>query len=223
MHQLSFSFGRDKGSILSCLERLTCKKILLFITDNSSSMLTLRLKGDSILLRIHKMFLFAGDEILQEIADFIKNSKIKTPLVRNYINQNGHQINWKSPPAMIHRTQGNCFNLMDIYNAVNHEYFNGNVSAHITWGAKGPKRAARSRTLGSYTSQGNLVRINPILDNKKIPRYFVDYIVYHEMLHADIGIDGNTRPRSLHSKEFRQREKLFKHYERAIAWEKKRW
>ncbi len=186
-------------------------------------MLSVRFKGDSVLLRLHKMFLFAGDEIFQEIAGYIKNSKIKTPLVRDYINQNGDRINQKSFPAMSNRTQGNCFNLLDICNAVNYEYFNGNVSAHITWGAKGPKRVARSRTLGSYTSQDNIIRINPILDNKRIPRYFIEYVVYHEMLHADIGIDGNTRPRSLHSKEFRQREKLFKYYERAVAWEKKRW
>jgi hypothetical protein len=49
------------------------------------------------------------------------------------------------------------------------------------------------------------------------------YIVYHEMLHADLGIEHNGGRHSYHSREFKRREKLFKHYERSLAWEKKRW
>lgn len=223
MHQLSFCFGWDKGSILSSLERLTSRKIQLSITDNSSSMLSVRSEGDAVFLRMHKMFLFAGDEILQEIARFIKNNRIRTPLVRSFIDSNGHRIQRKPLPALAYRTRGKRFHLQEIYDDLNRAYFGGNLSAHITWGVRRPKRAARTRTLGSYTGQDNLIKINPILDNRGIPRYFVEFIVYHEMLHADMGIEGGTRPRSLHSEEFREREKLFRHFEKATAWEKKRW
>jgi len=48
------------------------------------------------------------------------------------------------------------------------------------------------------------------------------YRIY-EMLHADIGIRAETGRRSMHSKEFRTREKMFAHYERAIAWEMMKW
>jgi hypothetical protein len=68
-----------------------------------------------------------------------------------------------------------------------------------------------------------MIRINPILDSRSVPRYFLEFIVYHEMLHADIGIKKGVVRRIIHSSEFKKREKLFKHYEKAINWEKKRW
>jgi predicted metal-dependent hydrolase len=110
-----------------------------------------------------------------------------------------------------------------MYHAINREYFGDRVSASITWGAKGPRRAAARRTLGSYCSDNNMIRINPMLDSKRIPRYFLEFIVYHEMLHADIGIKRVGKRRSVHSKEFKRLEKMFRHYDRAIAWEKNRW
>jgi hypothetical protein len=68
-----------------------------------------------------------------------------------------------------------------------------------------------------------VIKINPILDSDRVPRYFLEFVIYHEMLHADIGIEDGSGRRELHSREFRKREKLFRHYEKASAWEKKRW
>src|SRR3712207_8543596 len=37
--------------------------------------------------------------------------------------------------------------------------------------------------LGSYSAIERLIRIHPTLDAEWVPRYFVSYIVYHELLH----------------------------------------
>ena len=42
------------------------------------------------------------------------------------------------------------------------------------------------------------------------------------MLHAAMGISKNGERRSMHSREFRRREKLFNDYEKAIAWEREK-
>jgi hypothetical protein len=169
------------------------------------------------------MFLSACNEVLDEIALYIQGSRKKTPIVCNFINENMHRLRQKPLRKTKYGTNGKYYNLLDMYTKINNEYFNGDVSASITWGSKGPRRVARNRTLGSYASHGNLIRINPVLDNKSVPRYFVEFIVYHEMLHADMGIEKNAGRRSVHSGEFRRREKMFKYYERSLAWEKKRW
>jgi predicted metal-dependent hydrolase len=75
------------------------------------------------------------------------------------------------------------------------------------------------RTLGSYSQRTNTIRINPVLDRKTVPAYFIEFIVYHEMLHADMGVGRINGRRSVHSSGFRIREKLFKKYEQALAWE----
>jgi predicted metal-dependent hydrolase len=94
------------------------------------------------------------------------------------------------------------------------------VSCAITWGTKNPRYAARKRTLGSFSKDKNTIRINPALDRRRVPGYFVEFVVFHEMLHAFLGISEKNGRRLVHSKEFKQRERVFRHYDRAMAWEK---
>jgi len=66
------------------------------------------------------------------------------------------------------------------------------------------------------------IMINPILDNKKVPRYVLEFIVYHEMLHAAIDMELQNGRRRIHSKEFKKRERMYKYYHKAVAWEKQK-
>ena len=223
MHQLTFSFDLDESSLRSYLEKKTHRPVSLVITDNATSMLSIREKGGSVLVRLHRIFLAAGREVLDELSDYIKGKKRKTPLIRSHINSNRHQLREKKPRKVHIRTEGKHSDLLEIFHSLNKQYFDGCVSAAITWGARGPRRSARRRTLGSYTAENSMIRINPILDSRSVPRYFLEFIVYHEMLHAHIGIGENAGRRVIHSGEFKMREQEFKDYEKAITWEKKRW
>jgi hypothetical protein len=42
------------------------------------------------------------------------------------------------------------------------------------------------------------------------------------MLHADIDTELKNCRRRIHSEEFKKQEKIYKYYERAIEWEKKK-
>jgi predicted metal-dependent hydrolase len=94
------------------------------------------------------------------------------------------------------------------------------VQSSITWSAAAPRRYARKRTLGSYSVRANTIRISRLLDRRDVPLYFIAYVVYHEMLHADLGISETEGRRAIHTREFRRREKLFRDYARASAWER---
>ncbi len=222
MLQLDLSFYSDKDTLQQYLEKGSGKRISLIITDNSTSMLSLKDGVKSINLRLHRMFLSADSDVLDELAAFIRNRRKRTPLVRKFISGNVHTIKRKPPRKIIVQPQGKFYDLGKMFDSVNEEYFSGRVSAAISWGARRPRRAAARTTLGSYSSHNNTIRINPALDVKRVPGYFVEFIVYHEMLHADIGIENGKKRRIIHSREFKRREKLFKHYERAIDWEKGR-
>jgi predicted metal-dependent hydrolase len=91
----------------------------------------------------------------------------------------------------------------------------------ITWGRRSPRYAVKKRTLGNYQKKTNTIRINPILDNRKVPRYVIKYIVYHEMLHAVIDAVVKNGRRRIHSKEFKNRERKYRNYHQAIEWEKR--
>jgi hypothetical protein len=94
------------------------------------------------------------------------------------------------------------------------------VSSAITWGRRGARRFPARRTLGTYLEERNLIRINPVLDSSRVPLLYLEFIVYHEMLHAVMESEVKNGRRSIHAKEFRRREMLFEQYDRAVQWER---
>jgi len=218
--QLLLPLERDAARLKIYFERVGGSSVSLTITDNSSSMLSLRAQRGIVSVRLHRMFLDAGDDVLKEIALFVKRRRGETPLLREFLKRNSHRIRKPSPRKSNMRLPGNCHDLGEIYEALNREYFCSRISCAITWGTKSPKYAVRKRTLGSYSRRTDTIRINPVLDRKTVPGYFLEFVVYHEMLHADTAVSEKNGRRQVHSKEFKQREKLFRQYDKVIAWEK---
>ena len=183
-------------------------------------MLSARMHDGVLRIRLHRMFLRAENRVIHEIASYLKNSRGPMPHFRTFIRDNRDQLGQKPPQKVALRTAGKFHDLSGLYDEINKEYFEGTVNAVITWGSASPRSAVRKRTLGSYSVRSHSIRINPVLDKKTVPRSYVAFIVYHEMLHAAMGIALKGKRRSIHSREFREREKLFKDFEKARAWEK---
>lgn len=223
MYQTLLPFHLDEHSLKTFLENASGKSISLVITNNSTSMLSIKERNNVVIIRLHRMFLCAESAVLKEIADYIKRNMKKTPLIREFINRHIHSLKKGPLRRTTIRTEGRHYDLKEMYHSINLEYFGGMISASITWGAKSPKRAAAKRTLGSYSYHTDTIRINPQMDSIKVPRYYMEFLVYHEMLHADIGINNENGRRIVHSREFKKREKKFRHYKSAVEWEKKRW
>lgn len=219
--QVSLPFERDENVLLDHLERALGEKIFLTITDNSTSMISSGRKGGCLSLRLHRMFLGADGPVLEEIARFVRRKGGRTPLIRRYIRENSCLLKSRPRRAVNVMTKGRHHDLAALFSRLNNEYFDGRVKAGITWGTRRRGRAVRLRTLGSYSSHTHMIRINPLLDSGSVPKYFIEFVLYHEMLHADLGTEKKNGRRLVHSRAFRQRERLFADYERALAWEKK--
>jgi hypothetical protein len=201
------------------LEECLKRPVSLVLTKNSTSMLSARMHDGVLRVRLHRMFLDADRRVMSEIASYLKNRGGAMPHFRGFIRDNREQLSLKPPKKVLVRTAGKFHDLCGLYDEINKEYFGGAISAAITWGTRSPRSAVRKRTVGSYSERSNTIRINPVLDKKTVPRYYVALIVYHEMLHAAMGTPLRGKRRSVHSREFREREKLFKEYEKAMAWE----
>ena len=106
------------------------------------------------------------------------------------------------------------------FEEVNRAEFDSSIDAPITWGRLPTVRRRRSIRLGSYSADDHLIRIHPHLDQAFVPEYFVRYIVFHEMLHAHLGIEtGPTGRRRIHTREFNVRERAYADFARAVAWQ----
>jgi len=224
MVQFSLQFSNNKDTLRDYLEKITGKSISLTLTDNSTSMLSIRTKGNSVSVRMHWMFLDAPDEVINEIAGFIKTRKGRTHLISKFISENRTCLKKRKRnfrQLSIH-VQGRFHNLREIFDDLNAEYFGGRITASISWGKRNARRAVSRRTLGSYCVHTGNIRINPVLDRRNVPCYFIRYIVYHEMLHSALKEERKNGRRSLHTSEFRKKERLFKDYEKAVSWEIRR-
>jgi len=218
MQQLPKKIEMDLQGLKSFLERACARTVDLVITDNSTRMVSVKGALRSVSLRLHRIFLCAPHEVLSELAAFLGARKGKTPAINRFIRERRADISVRPGRARV-RTRGKYHDLKEFFDKVNQEYFDGGVAASITWSRRQPGRVRR-RTLGSYSFSSKAVRINPILDNPAVPPVFLEFIVYHEMLHAVIGVE-NRRGRSvIHSREFRRREKEFRGFEAATGWEK---
>jgi hypothetical protein len=97
-------------------------------------------------------------------------------------------------------------------------YFPDCAAVTIRWGRWSGRTRTRSIRFGAYFPAVKLIRIHPALDQAFVPRCFVAFIVYHELLHhviPPVRVKGRYQ---IHSAAFRQREREFPDYAEATAW-----
>jgi len=216
------------------------KPVVLSITDNRHSIISHSAKNGVLHARIHHMFLDAPARVIDALVRYVvKGDPSASQLVGRYIDANGDRLARRRPRAIPLLTKGKNHDLLALFNDLNDRYFDGACTALVTWGRRtrrkrgAPRRAIK---LGSYASGERLIRIHPVLDKPWVPRYFVAFVVYHEMLHHMIpAARGTTRAwtsnmasahgpaarRVLHPPEFLEREREFRKYERALDWERR--
>ena len=110
--------------------------------------------------------------------------------------------------------KGGIRDLEAVFRYVNAFYFGGRL-AHPTlaWSKESP----RTR-LGFFFAPLNLLAANAVLDSERVPRYVLEFVVYHELLHHAKAGSGGLRRRVHHTKSFREQERSFTHYEDAERW-----
>jgi hypothetical protein len=207
-----------------------CRPVMLGVTDNCRSMIAFGERDGILRARLHHMFLDAPRTVQGALVRYIaKGDRAASLLVGSYIEKNSHRIRAARPFLRPLCTQGQHHDLLTIFSALNDKYFGGTVDALVTWGRVGRRTVdkhgklvvtPRTVKLGSYSATERLIRIHPILDKPWVPRYFVSFILYHEMLHHVIPPVVDGKRRLLHPVHFVEREQLFRDYERALAWER---
>jgi SprT-like family len=106
---------------------------------------------------------------------------------------------------------GRHYDLEQIFHSLNHRFFGGQLhTARIGWSHQYSRHI-----LGHYDSGHATIIVSRKLDSPSIPRYLVEYVVYHEMLHIRFPIGRRGHRRVVHSREFREAEKQFPQYELA--------
>lgn len=203
------------------IEDLSGVKLKLKINDNRSTMLSVRWEPDCTKVSLHRMFLQAPQNVMQSLACYIRQEhKIISRDIKAFIEDGLKKLDYSHmiDKSKLH-TQGRIYNLKDIYDEINDEYFKSKLQLTITWFGK-PSQKTKSRlTFGLYHDQLKLIKINRILDSLKVPDYVISYVIFHEMLHhvCPSYVDEKGMHR-VHNQEFKTKEKRFKYFDLAQNW-----
>ncbi len=110
--------------------------------------------------------------------------------------------------------RGGAYDLDEIFDALNAAYF-GNALAKPALGWSVRKTY---RILGHHDAAHETIVVSRSLDDKRVPRYVVEFVVFHEMLHIFHPTEHRDGRRYNHTPAFRRSERKFKHFEKAEAW-----
>ena len=201
-------------------------RVQVTLTDNRYTMISVRRipKEKRYEVRLHHMFADADPVITRALARYIAdNDADASRVLGDFIDDNSGHVKGRArrtPPTLI-LTAGEFYDLREIYDELNARYFENKIDAAITWGARtGRPKRRNSIKMGSYSVEDRLIRIHRSLDRSFVPRFFVAWIVFHEMLHQVHDIRVKNGRREFHSKEFLADEAHFEHYEESRMWER---
>ncbi len=187
--------------------------------ENRTTYFSARREKKRLALRLHRLFYQAPTPVLEALIRIaLKKDPEAYAVVKRMAYLYFHQ-NKAAPEAL--STAGAVYDLKKIYDRVKSSYFSTDYDAAIGWSATPRKSKFRFMTFGTYDRHRHQIRINPLLDDAGVPLFFLEFIVYHEMLHAVCHpvFDSAGRCR-VHTREFREKERQFPHYESAKEWEK---
>jgi predicted metal-dependent hydrolase len=136
---------------------------------------------------------------------FVKSQEISTKARENK-RANGRKI--------ITASKGDVYDLEEIFAEINSKYFKDTIQKPtLTWSAR-----KTFRILGHHDAAHETIVISKSLDDAKVPRFVVEFVVFHEMLHVfhpTLLRDGRHYN---HTPQFRRDEKKFAFYKEAEKW-----
>ncbi len=110
--------------------------------------------------------------------------------------------------------KGEFFDLEKIFGKLNLVYFQNKIAKpSLSWSQR-----KTYRRLGHHDPVHDAIIISRSLDDKSVPKYVVEYVVYHEMLHIKHPAKNQNGRRCVHTSIFKRDEEKFAYYEEADRW-----
>ena len=113
--------------------------------------------------------------------------------------------------------EGKSWNLETIFEELNLKYFDGLMARPDLGWSRRPSRT----TLGHYDPSHHAIILSSLMDDPAVDRRVVEYVLYHEMLHLKHPVDHRGARRRVHTRPFRDEEKLFEGLDEAKEMLKK--
>ena len=190
---------------------------------------TIRLRADQIHVSLSDLLEGAPEPVLRAIAHILLAKLYKKPIDPA---QNHRYKRFATSAAVMRQTeltrsrrgskrylgpQGRYYNLEEVFESLNTRFFNGLMGRpQLTW-----SEALAKRLLGHYDPAHNTIVVSRVFDRPSSPRYAIEYLLYHEMLHLVHPVKMKGTRRCVHSAAFKADEGKFPQLKEALAFLKR--
>jgi hypothetical protein len=184
---------------------------------------TIRLVEDTAHVRFSDVFRGAPLAVLEATAAILLARVYRRPASREFLRtyrafalahgtrRRVMHIRRKRGRRITSAPRGTHHDLEQLFAQLNRHHFAGRMHCpQLGWSTR-PWRTQ----LGCFDPALDQIVISSGLDRESVPRYVVEYVLYHEMLHVRHPLRRARCGLEAHSSEFRQQEKQFPLYERA--------
>lgn len=192
---------------------------------NEHRMLQIRRRNGVWNFRLHRVFLTADAELVAALAQYAKfHDPEAGSQIRAFVDAN---VDAKGQAA---RVRGTYFDLASIFASLNRRFFDGAIIASIAWleGEDWPglevhcddaPQRKLDLAMAAYCVETRQIWVHRSLDAADIPRVYLDWVVFHEMLHQLHEMPMRQGHREHHTADFERDEALFPGREQALVWE----
>lgn len=229
--QLALALPRNNEEIFAevwrdLAPRRDLPEIRIIVRPYVNTMGKISLRGGLLEVRISDLMAGAPSTVREALARILLGKLHRRPpspvflacyrqwLNRREVRRTLHLVRQSRGRKFISGPQGEHFDLDTIFDQLNTAYFNGLMARPALGWSRGPSRSL----LGHFDPSHNAIILSRILDRPGVPRYAVEYVLYHEMLHLKHPAEHRGSRRCVHTPAFRKEEKAFASYKEAKAW-----
>jgi len=190
---------------------------------------TIRLREGQIFVSLSDLLEGAPESVIRAIAHILLAKLYKKPI------EAAESLRYKrfaSSAAVTRQTEvirhargskrisgpeGRFYNLDEVFDSLNFRFFGGLLGRpELTWSEHHAKRS-----LGHYDASHNTIVVSRVFDRPSSPRYAIEYLLYHEMLHLKHPVRMRGLRRCVHSAAFKAEEAQFPQLAEAMAFIKR--
>jgi hypothetical protein len=183
----------------------------------------IRWHEDRLSIRITDILEGAPAPIMESLAYILITKLLRRPTpkqyadrYRRYLNRNDmrrtmHLVRQTRGRKFVSGAKGSHYDLEEIFQDLNFRYFHGLMAQPLLGWSRRPSRTL----LGHFDPSHNAIIISKMLDNSRVPKLALEFVMFHEMLHLRFPVEHRGVRRCVHTPEFKTAERQFDRWQAA--------
>ena len=175
------------------------------------SYVSVRRKSNQIFATVNPAFVSAPQWVIQALGAYLEQGKdgSKLELFFDF---------WDVDSSRSSRSGRHVHDLPTIVHGLISRYRLRGLRVSVIWDQRSTLRPGQLPRLASFRVESRTIVVSRLLDRKTVPQFVLEWIIFHELLHAVHKVRRHNGRRVFHPRTFRNDERRFSDRVRALTW-----